>query len=132
LDGDATYATPAEIDCRAMIQPGVPAHLNVRLLLSGDCETTVPDLRYRVSRWADSELSSGAFRSDRTRRTVRTAPAATGVPNDAGLSLSASVPPMALYASHRLLPPTAGDPVLEAGAIATTRALDPPDRPPRI
>jgi hypothetical protein len=131
-DQDATYATPAEIDCRPMIQPDAPIRLNVRLLLSGDCEPTVPDLRYRVSRSADSERSSGAFRSDRARRSVRAAPVATGVPTDAGLPLTASVQPMALYASHDLIPPIAGTTVPEAGTLVATRALDPPDRPPRI
>jgi len=132
IDEDATYATPAEIACRALIQTGGPVRLNDRLLLSGDCGATVPDLRYRVSRSADSERSSGAFRSERARRTVRAAPAATGVPPDAGLSLASSVPPMALYASHDLMPPVAGETIPETGTPVATRAFDPPDRPPRI
>jgi hypothetical protein len=111
-----------------MTQPRLP----VRFLLSGDCEPAVPDLRYRVSRSAESERSSGAFRSDRAQRSVRSAPAATGVPPNTDLSLTASIQPVALYASHDLLPPTAGATVPETGTLVATRALDPPDRPPRI
>jgi hypothetical protein len=131
-DLDATYATPAEIDCRAVTQSRGPARLSDRLFLSGDCERTIPDLRYRVSRPADSERSSGAFRSDRGRRSVRSAPTATGVPSDAGAPLTASIQPMALYAGYDLIPPLTSATIPETGTRVATRAMDPPDRPPRI
>ena len=131
-DGD--YATPAEIVCLTISA----AHTKQRAgsgdlaWLSGDCESTVLDLRYRVSRFPDSERPSGAFRSELARRSVRSASAATGLPPDTGALVLASVQPMALYASHDLIPPSARTMPPHAGTSVATRALDPPDRPPRV
>lgn len=130
-DRETVYATPAEVDCRAMAQaPG--AHRDERPLLSGDCEGTILDLRYRVSRSPDSERPSGSLRSDRSRRSVHAASAATGAPRDTRVPLTAAAQPMALYASHDQMPPQPGTLAIEWLGATATRTLDPPDRPPRV
>lgn len=133
IDGarEAVYATPAEVDCRAMAQ-GPGAHRDERPLLSGDCEGTILDLRYRVSRSPDSERPSGSLRSDRSRRTVHAAPAATGIPRDTRVPPTGTAHPMALYASHDPVPPQPGTLAIEWRGATATRTLDPPDRPPRV
>lgn len=130
-DGDRTYATPAEVDCRALVDARA-ARQAERPLLSGDCESAPLDLRYRMSRFADSERPSGSLRSERSRRTVRSPSTATGLPPDRGGLPVAATQPMALYASQDLIPPAAGQLTGLTTTPLDTRTLDPPDRPPRV
>ena len=130
-DEERTYATPAEVACRALVDARA-ARQAERPLLSGDCESVPLDLRYRVSRFPDSERPSGALRSERTRRAVRSPSAATGLPRNTGGPLVTATQPMALYASQDLVPPAAGQMIGLATTPLDTRSLDPPDRPPRV
>jgi hypothetical protein len=134
LDDDAVYATPAEVDCRALAPADLrgAARGSDRVLLSGDCESAPLDLRYRVSRFPDSERSQGAFRSERARRTVRAAAVVAGLPLNTAALMTATAHPMALYAEHALVPPAARELDFEPPAVLHTRSLDPPDRPPRV
>jgi len=135
------YATPAEVDCRAVIlinNRGTDSggrgfgRATDRLPLSGDCEPAPLDLRYRVSRFPDSERPSGALRSERSRRAVGSAPVATGLPPESGTVPTTAAQPMALYAAHDLAPPAVRDLDIQAPTPLDTRGLDPPDRPPRV
>lgn len=130
-DGDPTYATPAEVDCRALVEARATRQVEGPLL-SGDCESAPLDLRYRMSRFADSERSTGALRSERSRRTVRSPSTATGLPPNHGGLLTAAMQPMALYASQDFIPPAAGQTTGLSTTPLDTRSLDPPDRPPRV
>lgn len=129
-DEDPTYATPAEVDCRALVQ--ARARQVDRPLLSGDCESAPLDLRYRMSRFADSERPSGSLRSERSRRTVQAPSTATGLPPDTGGLLPTAAQPMALYASQDHIPPAASQVIGLSTTPLDTRSLDPPDRPPRV
>lgn len=130
-DGENTYATPAEVDCRALVVARA-ARQAERPLLSGDCESAPLDLRYRMSRFADSERPNGALRSEHSRRTVRSPSTATGLPPNTPGLLASALQPMALYASQGFIPPAAGQTIGLSTTPLDTRSLDPPDRPPRV
>ena len=134
----ATYATPVEVDCRAISQGNVGTSAgaigrNDLELFSGPCGPVISDFRYRVSRFADSERPSGGLGPQRARRATRAAATCTGLPPDHGKLVLASVPPIAMYAAATvpLPPPGIGRMGLDRDRPAPTRNLEPPDRPPR-
>jgi hypothetical protein len=131
------YATPVEVDCRAISGTAIggasATARNEVPLLSGGCSAPASDFRYRVSRFPDSERSSGGFAPGRTRRTVRSTETCTGLPPDRGSLVSASTPPMAIYAYTLIpAPPLAQERAMVDGdRRAPIRIIEPPDRPPR-
>jgi hypothetical protein len=140
------YATPAEVDCSAlvtsaMVASGMVASGMVAMAAEAggrndfqflsSCAVPPLDFRYRVSRFPDSERSSGALGPQRGRRTARSAATATGLPPNHGGLIFATLHPMALYAS------TAATPRFwtRIGTLyegwAPTRTVEPLDRPHR-
>jgi hypothetical protein len=135
------YATPVEVNCPAIIwSVGAPAvvgsgHSDASLLsggwLSAGCSVPKFDFRYRVSRFADSERSSGGLAPQRGRRAARTGAVWTGLPRDRASIVRAQVPPAALYAQPGLMAPRETRVERRPDYSLSTRIIDPLDRPPR-
>jgi hypothetical protein len=127
-----TYATPSEVDCRALAANVTAASLEaeVSFFSIGWCQPS-PDFRYRVSRFADSERPSGALGPQRSRRAARSVPTCAGLPPDHGGLARAPVPPIALYAVMPLPPPALTRVTFDDCTKAPTRGVEPLDRPPR-
>jgi hypothetical protein len=127
------YATPVEVDCRAVTDTATTLVRDDLHLLSGGCTAPASDFRYRVSRFPDSERSSGGLGPERARRSVRSSETCTGLPPNRGSLVSVSAPPIAIYAYTLIpVPPRAPARILVDGdRRAPTRIIDPPDRPPR-
>ena len=121
-DGPREYATPAEVDC-----PEPPQAAPV--LASGECSETPAAFWYRVSRYAESELPTGRL-APSTRRAHNAGAVAGGLP-DVGHFTKLTTQPMALVALPALFPAASRrfDHTWAQGL--PTRALAPPDRPPR-
>lgn len=133
LDGEAVYATPAQIDCPAPteLHHAVEVAANDGTAAMGACSLPVLDFRYRVSRLPESERPSGAFQPQRARRPTRGA-SCTGLPPERGTQISTGfIPPVAMYATLQLLPPPSVGHRPGATVERATRVLEPLDRPPR-
>jgi hypothetical protein len=132
-DALSAYATPVEVDCRAATGTATTLVRDDLQLLSGGCTAPASDFRYRVSRFPDSERSSGGLGPERARRNVRSGETCTGLPPNRGSLVSVSAPPIAIYAYTLIpVPPRAPSRILGDGDLrAPTRIIDPPDRPPR-
>ena len=125
-----SYATPVEVDCPAVEQTARAGAAEPQFFSFG-CNGTGTDLRYRVSRFPESERSAGGLGPQRTRRAARTGSAWTGLPpNQGGLS-APTLPPLAIYAGVILTPPTFACLRGRSDDLAPMRAIEPPDRPPR-
>lgn len=146
-DDDAdVYASPAEVDCRALqlqglerpapgtVSSGIPSAENPsdRDPAASACDPLVLDFRYRVSRAPESEKPNGALRPQRARRAGRLESTCTGLPVEQGSPVSGpSMQPIAMYALAGLAPPAPRLTVFAAIAPLPTRALEPLERPPR-
>ncbi len=134
-DDSGTYATPAEVDCRAISGDAERGAMlgPSDLPFFSDCAPVAADLRYRVSRFADSERPTGALGPQRSRRVTQPAPRCTGLPPDHGTLVIASVPPIAMYASALVPRPPHGPGLIGFARYcrAPARIIDPPERPPR-
>jgi hypothetical protein len=131
---DAIYATPAEVDCRALGLPGAGAAVSRAELdlVAGACSPPVLDFHYRVSRAPESERPSGALRPQHARRARHRDPTCAGLPVDRGTPLSIlSVQPMAVYALPALFPPSPARGAFASMTETPSRNLEPLDRPPR-
>jgi len=122
-DGPREYATPAEVDCPVPPQP--PA-----VLASGECSDTPLNLWYRVSRLPESEVPAGRL-APATARRARDTTAVTGGMPDFGQISKLTVQPMALHALPALFPTASRRRADGLTWLLPTRALAPPDRPPR-
>ncbi|MBC8132252.1 MAG: hypothetical protein H7X95_04665 [Deltaproteobacteria bacterium] len=136
-DPTATYANPLEVDCRAGATAstklaGTPAGAD-SLLLYGGCERPSFDFRYRVSRFSDSERPNGALGPQQSRRVSRSTATCDQLPPDQGGGglVFGSSPPVAIYALTRLAPPIEARINWESTEQASTRVVEPLDRPPR-
>ena len=125
-DGPREYATPAEVDCPEPPQPSASAVV----LASGECSPSPPDFWYRVSRYPESELPAGRMAPTSSRR-VRSAKALTGGLPDAGQLTKSNVQPIALTATTAPFLAVTGRLEATPAQELPSRALAPPDRPPR-
>jgi hypothetical protein len=140
------YATPAEVDCRALQLQGLertgPGAVSSGVAsaeapsdrdpATSACNPLVLDFRYRVSRVAESEKPNGALRPQRARRAGRLESTCTGLPLEQGSPVSPlSMQPIAMYALAGLAPPVPRLTAFEAIAPMPTRGLEPLERPPR-
>ncbi len=117
------YATPVEVDCPT--PPEVPA------VATGECsEPPLLNLWYRVSRSPDSELPPGSLAPAPRRARPGRSLTAGGAP-DVGHLSGPDVQPAALYALPGLAPVAARSRTDVSTWTIPTRALAPPDRPPR-
>jgi hypothetical protein len=123
-DEPREYATPAEVDCPAPPQP--PA-----VLASGECEEAPLNFWYRVSRFPESELPTGRLAPATARRAHGSAAVRGSLP-DAGQISKLNLQPIALHAIPALFPTAARRRVDGQTRFLPTRALAPPDRPPRL
>ncbi len=131
IDPFEGYATPVEVDCSAL--PGSPVAGgagNGDPLFHG-CTQPEFDFRYRVSRSPDSERSTGTLGPQRGRRATGSRATWQGLPPDHGGLVSASTPPIAIYALTQLAPPPAFHTWTAPERQAKTRIVEPLDRPPR-
>jgi hypothetical protein len=122
-DGPREYATPAEVDCPA--PPPPPA-----VMASGECSEPPLNLWYRVSRLPESETPAGRLAPAAARRARGSTAVSGGVP-DLGQISKLSVQPIALHALPVLFPTASRRRDERDARILPTRALAPPDRPPR-
>lgn len=122
-EGPREYATPAEVDCPEPPQPPV-------VLASGECSETPPDFWYRVSRYPESELPAGRMAPTSGRR-ARSGKAVTGGVPDAGQLTKSTVQPVALTATAAPFPAVIRRLEDTRAQALPSRALAPPDRPPR-
>jgi hypothetical protein len=122
------YATPAVIDCPS---PVVPAGLQA---MFGECDGTPRDAWYRVSRYPESELGGGSFVAGGRERVRTSLSTCRGLPPEGSdvLTPTGSPQPLATVALPELTPPAAGRCTTGAAIQVPSRALDPPDRPPRV
>jgi hypothetical protein len=120
-DADGGYATPAVVDCRS------PSPTFV-----GECDGTIYDASYRVSRSPESEEVTRALRpAARERR--RAVSACDGLPpNGAELTLSDGQPLAVPRRPGSLLLDDARALEPRAVVVLASRFDDPPDRPPRV
>jgi hypothetical protein len=121
-DGPSDYATPAEIDCPA---PGDGP------IASPECDDMPLDLWYRVSRSPESEQPNGALAPAPRRTRPTRASSCGGGPADPGHLAAPDVQPIALFALPALLPEGARGHLPGGPQMLPSRALAPPDRPPR-
>lgn len=129
-----TYATPAEVDCRtdAAATGNSAGGGSGQAQLFGGCEAPSFDFRYRVSRFPDSERPNGALGPQRGRRSVSAAVTCAGLPPDRGGTMQREAsPPLALYESIRLSPPGEKRIEFSVEGAASSRVVEPLDRPPR-
>jgi hypothetical protein len=123
LTGFREYATPAVIDCRS---PAGGA------AVFGECDGTIHDASYRVSRFPDEQRTVELRPARRDRRAHVSSSCDSLPPRGAELTL-APAQPMAVYASPTLLPLGHGRAAPPAHVfILPSRYADPPDRPPRV
>jgi hypothetical protein len=119
------YATPAVVDCRS---PNAPLALAGFV---GECDGTVVDLSYRVSRAPELEQVTRALQPA-PRERHRVIAACDGLPPRGGDLTVTSPEVVAVYATAWLAPgPMSELPPPEA-YVFSSRFLDPPDRPPRV
>jgi hypothetical protein len=130
-DDSEVYATPAEVDCRAVIaSTATPSRSDLHLVSA--CSFPIVDFRYRVSRVPDSERPSGSLGPQRPRRTKTTVATTSGVPHEqGGLTTLASNQPIAVFALGALAPPSRALAPSPVNSWASTRIVEPLDRPPR-
>jgi len=124
-EGPRDYATPAEVDC-----PSPPQAAAQPPMASGECSEPPLNLWYRVSRFPDSEQSTGSLvpapRGARGNRAVSSSGA-----QDVGHWSAPDLQPVALFALPGLAPSDARDHSDVSSRTVPARALAPPDRPPR-
>jgi hypothetical protein len=123
-DGPREYATPVDVDCP--VPPPPPA-----VMASGECSEQPLNLWYRVSRLPESELPAGRLAPAAARRARGTIAVTGGVP-DLGQISKLSVQPIALHALPALFPTSSRRRDERGTRILPSRALAPPDRPPRL
>jgi hypothetical protein len=126
-DNPRDYATPAEIDC-----PTPPETLAQGAVASGECSEPPLNLWYRVSRFPDGERPPGSLApAPRGARGGRALTA--GGANDVGhLTAAPHLQPIALFALPGLVPASVRNFADVSTREIPTRALAPPDRPPRV
>jgi hypothetical protein len=122
--GPTEYATPAVIDCRS------PAAASA---LFGECDGTIHDASYRVSRFPDEQRTVELRAGRRDRRGGASSSSLDSLP-PRGVELTlAPAQPMAVFAAPTLLPLDHGRAMPPAAVfILPSRFGDPPDRPPRV
>jgi len=123
-DDAPEYATPVEVDCPAPPQPPAVA-------ASGECSDAPLNLWYRVSRLPESELPAGRLAPASARRARGATVARSHVP-DVGQISKLTVQPAAPRALAALIPAASRRHDEGRTQILPTRALAPPDRPPRL
>jgi hypothetical protein len=122
--GPAEYATPAVIDCRS--PDGASA-------MFGECDGTIHDASYRVSRYPDEQRTVELRPGRRDRRPGVSSSSLDSLP-PRGVELTlAPAQPMAVFATATLLPLDHGRAAPPADVLVPpSRFGDPPDRPPRV
>jgi hypothetical protein len=124
-DDPRDYATPAEVDCPSPAEAPAPSSV-----ATGECSEPPLNLWYPVSRFPDSEQSTGSLvpapRGARSNRAVSNSGA-----RDLGHWSSPDLQPLALFALPGLAPTYARDHSDVSSRTVPARALAPPDRPPR-
>jgi hypothetical protein len=120
-DAGRDYATPAEVDCRSPLATFI-----------GECDGTIYDASYRVSRSPDGEqqVTRALLPGKRERR--RAVSACDGLPPKGGELTLSELQPLAVPATPGLTiyPSRALEP--RAVLVLASRFGDPPDRPPRV
>lgn len=127
-DGPREYATPVEVDC-----PTPPEAAPADSSASGECSEPPLALFYRyfVSRTPESEAPTGSLAPAPRRARASHGLSARGA-QDVGGHLSApDVQPLALVALPDLTPGSERGLHEGSARAIPTRALAPPDRPPR-
>jgi hypothetical protein len=123
VDDDAAardYATPAEIDCRSPLATFI-----------GECDGTIYDASYRVSRSPEGEqVTRTLLPGKRERR--RAASACDGLPPKGGDLTLSDTPPLAVTATPGLTLDEARALEPRAVLVLASRFSDPPERPPRV
>jgi hypothetical protein len=126
---EATFATPAVIDCRREVLPLVLS------TLVGECDGTPHDASYRVSRAGDEEGIDGIAKSLAPAPRERSTSVATcgGVPQRPPTLQLLDAQMLALSQGASVLaPPETGLRRPRDALELSTRFADPPDRPPRV
>ena len=123
--GERDYATPAIVACRSS---AAPFDLGTFV---GECEGTLYDASYRVSRSPEShEVTRALLPASRARR--RAVSACDGLPPKGGDLTLPATQPLAVSETSRLVLTATRTPWPRAQLELPSRFGDPPDRPPRV